>query len=1048
MIELSASPLSEWIEGDCACALLGRDVELATLAAQLGARVQAVVDLNLAPSRHDGLAGASGDKGSVVGRGEAEAESADVVVISVPCADADAAVGEAARLLRPKGSVVIVGALDEAQAVGELLSAVAALFALEPPVRSGPCVVARARAGATGLALVEQWPSRLLTEFLGVLRAERNAGQALHQARERIAEETGARQQAEEQLTTERSRRERDVSELLEIRVRLARSQADLLAAERAMGRAVASGAAAPPESASPDAALEARLQRASEQLARQTGELKEARESVRRNEDQLDEMRARLAQSADALERLEGELEVSREVAAASRDEAEGVAATLAAERSTAAATAASLEATRAALDEELRVRKALETSSSEAERWSSWLRSELLETQRRLTHEIQRHEALLGGRVYRLQRAFWAARASRRVRWGIGAGVLVVAAADIWVGLAVDPRWFAVGAALILLCASAVLLGRPRERRRQPGLPLRSRATRLPEARSASGSIQAGHGQRPQVDRVEVDVERVRWETRLRAAPTSFAELRMAAICDEATRACLARECRLLSVPADWRSELEAFPPDLLFVESAWNGNNGQWQYQVAEYDHPDSRGRARLAQLVDWCRERDIPTVFWSNEPARYAERFAGAAALFDHVFTTNPGRQETLRALTPQVRSVEVLPFAAQPRIHNLIRPARERQDVPCFAGRYTRTPGPGPSATLDELLDAALPLGLVVLDPSPGADEDRQPLPERFAARGAGHLPYDELVEAYKRFAVFLAPNHESDPAATVPRAVFELLACGTPVLGTVSPAADALFGEHVLVARDRAEADHILRRILADPARARSLMGAAARTVFGAHTYGHRMNTIAERVGLAARADTERDVAVIAVIGPGDSAAGLRTLVDDLLAQEHTPREVLLGLAGPIDAGALARLERADGRLRTLRQEPEAATSERLRELARLAVSPWVAPLRPGLRLAPEGLADLLTYTRFDDVDVVGAPPAADDALTHRMVSSVAPCPAVARRELVASRGWTFGPEAEETMRGWFGEGTRFYAGDRLLTRGELVSPRASSTAG
>lgn len=49
-----------------------------------------------------------------------------------------------------------------------------------------------------------------------------------------------------------------------------------------------------------------------------------------------------------------------------------------------------------------------------------------------------------------------------------------------------------------------------------------------------------------------------------------------------------------------------------DLLFVESAWHGNEHAWQYQLTGSKAPSEP----LRELVVHCRELGIPTVFWNK------------------------------------------------------------------------------------------------------------------------------------------------------------------------------------------------------------------------------------------------------------------------------------------------------------------------------------------------------------------------------------------------------------------------------------------------
>ena len=49
-------------------------------------------------------------------------------------------------------------------------------------------------------------------------------------------------------------------------------------------------------------------------------------------------------------------------------------------------------------------------------------------------------------------------------------------------------------------------------------------------------------------------------------------------------------------------WREQLTARRPQLLFVESAWQGNQGEWRHAMK----PDEVA-PELAELLAWCRER---------------------------------------------------------------------------------------------------------------------------------------------------------------------------------------------------------------------------------------------------------------------------------------------------------------------------------------------------------------------------------------------------------------------------------------------------------
>jgi hypothetical protein len=108
----------------------------------------------------------------------------------------------------------------------------------------------------------------------------------------------------------------------------------------------------------------------------------------------------------------------------------------------------------------------------------------------------------------------------------------------------------------------------------------------------------------------------------------------LRVALIADERLGDYLEAACRPIRVrPEDWQAQLAAATPDLLLVESAWQGNGGAWQYRIAWYAHPEALLQRELRGLVAWCAARDVPTVFWDTAGLPYLRRFRDAACQFD-------------------------------------------------------------------------------------------------------------------------------------------------------------------------------------------------------------------------------------------------------------------------------------------------------------------------------------------------------------------------------------------------------------------------------
>ena len=108
---------------------------------------------------------------------------------------------------------------------------------------------------------------------------------------------------------------------------------------------------------------------------------------------------------------------------------------------------------------------------------------------------------------------------------------------------------------------------------------------------------------------------------------------------IMDEFSTTALSADANLVRpTPENWQSLLDEHRIDMLVVESAWEGNDGAWHHKVGWYSEEEI---ADLKQLVEACRNRNIPTVFYNKEDPVHFNRFSKTSALFDHVFTTDEG-----------------------------------------------------------------------------------------------------------------------------------------------------------------------------------------------------------------------------------------------------------------------------------------------------------------------------------------------------------------------------------------------------------------------
>ncbi len=286
--------------------------------------------------------------------------------------------------------------------------------------------------------------------------------------------------------------------------------------------------------------------------------------------------------------------------------------------------------------------------------------------------------------------------------------------------------------------------------------------------------------------------------------------------AVLDEFSWSCFANEASLVELRPDTAAtEVEGL--DLVLVESAWQGNRGQWSYLVNGASTLDP-----LKELVDACAAHDVPAVFWNKEDPVGFDAFIDAARLFPAVLTTDAGSVVRYRDLMGPSAVVDSLPFAAQPRTHNPMGRPSEPLGRVCFAGAWRGDKYPDRARQVDELMGPAHEMGVLDIYDRYADDPNRARLgfPAPYADDVLGSLSYERTVDAYRRYAAFLNVNSVTNSPTMFSRRVFEILACGTPVISTPSLGIDELLGDVVITA-DTANASRLAVEEMISDRRAR-----------------------------------------------------------------------------------------------------------------------------------------------------------------------------------------------------------------------------------
>ena len=381
-----------------------------------------------------------------------------------------------------------------------------------------------------------------------------------------------------------------------------------------------------------------------------------------------------------------------------------------------------------------------------------------------------------------------------------------------------------------------------------------------------------------------------------------------RIAGIFDTMTFECFGPDVELHKIPRkNWRTFLEELRPDLVFLESAWQGNDGAWRHTMSQFaKHGDD-----LRALVLYCRSQNIRVVFWAKDDPTRFEIFLPVAALADVVFTTDAESVPRYRDALGHDR-VHPLAFGAQPALHNPIRTARSLQRF-VYPGSWHAHVHPERQNDLENLLEPILEQGrLDVFDRFSGIGKERGEFPENY--RGAVHpaLPYPEMCQKYREYAGVLNVNTVKASSTMCSRRVFEVLASGVPLIS--SPArALANFDGLVFECRTRDDVLATVQRLGEEPELSHKTAVRAIRRVHAEHLVDHRLEQVFQ-TALGWTFSPSRPLVSIIVVS--NRPAFLAYAVDNVQRQVY-PNLELVFVANSSDfdreevARQLARLDRA-----------------------------------------------------------------------------------------------------------------------------------------
>jgi len=302
----------------------------------------------------------------------------------------------------------------------------------------------------------------------------------------------------------------------------------------------------------------------------------------------------------------------------------------------------------------------------------------------------------------------------------------------------------------------------------------------------------------------------------------------------------------------PLNYKFVLYFWKPDILFVESSWQGHKEEWKYKIASYPDYPKRNNKTLQKVVDYAKSLDIPTVFWNKEDGVHFDRFINSAKLFDHIFTVDENCIPKYKAIVDEKVTVNNLIFAVQSKFHNFTG-FNFKSTKANFVGSYSTHVHDKRRYWQDMMFEEASKIdGLAIFDRNSDRKSSNYRYPKFENMEVFPAVSYMETARIYKDYLISLNVNTIEDSPTMFSRRLIEIIACGGIAITNNTPAVEKYFKEYCFTFETKEELEELLKRFQKDGLsnNDKEKLKLGAEYVAQNHTWTHRIEEIRRVIGL------------------------------------------------------------------------------------------------------------------------------------------------------------------------------------------------------
>ncbi|MGO3699090.1 glycosyltransferase [Halomonas sp. AOP1-B1-8] len=458
---------------------------------------------------------------------------------------------------------------------------------------------------------------------------------------------------------------------------------------------------------------------------------------------------------------------------------------------------------------------------------------------------------------------------------------------------------------------------------------------------------------------------------QNKLKKTPKDFKAI---SIMDEISEECWKYEFNSFRIDRNnYKKQVDHSTATFAFLESCWKGNGGAWEYAFTSPGLKHANAQA-LLDLIPRLKKRKVPVVFWNKEDPMHYDRYLPISKQADIIFTTDSNKVSDYQRDVPQA-DIHAVPFAAQQKICNPSDRFRSEPESVCFAGSYYSVGHDERKRQMHALLPSVIEFKGAIYDRFSKLGNDRYKFPDQFQPFIRDAVPFNEVVKLYKRFKVFLNVNTIVDSPTMMSRRVYELLACGTPVVSTPSKAIEEQFPGIVHMVNDAQEANKVIEKLLTDEHYWEKTSHLGYREVMTKHTYTHRLQSIKQALGYEAGENKP----LVSIITCTRRPNMIDRIVENMTRQNHPNCELILMLQDFNDAQRNELLDKLKSKPSNLKRieviendSQDITLGERFNHAATHAKGEYIAKMDDDDFYFEHYLSDMLIPFSFGDYGMVG----------------------------------------------------------------------------